>query len=264
MKENQRPTKGRNSVLAALKNVFNVKLLPKDSAFGFKLLKGINREVIPAHVTKMANSINRFGIIRPVVVAKLDLPDLNGTYILDGTHLYYACMRNNMDVPYVELVINSEEELIDCLAMLNNSSKPWKLTDYVQSWSYIRPDYKRLNSYHNVYDLELTSVAGILNNSYDVFGSIKTIKDGSFCIKNEDEAVIILDMVADLVALFPKYERVQFKNLVNGFVHFLRSNLANYDHEMFMEDIKTKISCLQTAAGSTQTATEFFHNLYHH
>jgi hypothetical protein len=263
MKENQSFIKSKNSGLKqALKNVFNVKLLPKDSETGFKLLKGINRDPSPGHVSKMSNSIKKFGIIRPVVVSKLNLPELIGTYILDGTHLYYACLRNNMDVPYVEISISSEEELIECLAMLNNSSKPWKLTDYVQSWSYIRPDYKRLMSYHNVYDLEFCSIAGILHNSFDVFGSLRVIKDGSFKIKNEDQAVEMLDMVSDLVSLFPKYDRHQYKNLVNGFIHFVRSNYNDYDHKEFMTQIKDEISSLHIAASSTQSAAEFFSNLY--
>lgn len=265
MKENQQRARSvRNSVVAALKNAFNVKLLPHDSGFGFKVLYGINRTVIPKHVSKMSQSINTWGIVRPVVVADLNFNGLYGMYILDGTHLYNACMRNNQDVPYVEITISNEQELIECLAMLNNSSKPWKLTDYVQSWSYLHHDYKRLLSYHNIYDLELVSIAGILCDSINIFTSIRTIKDGSFRIKNEDQGLIILDMVNDLVKLFPKYERVQYKNLVNGFVHFVKSNIDHYDHKSFIKCIKHEISSLHTAATTTQSAAEFFHNLYNH
>lgn len=265
MKGNQqRPQVGRNSAAAALKNVFNVKVLSKDAQEGFKLLNGVNREVMPAHVTKMCQSINKFGIIRPVVVADLSFDGFLGTYILDGTHLYHACLRSNLDIPYKEVIINNPQELVECLAMLNNSSKSWKLTDYVQAWAYLHHDYKRLMSYHNVYDLELTSIAGILSDSVNIFSSINTIKDGSFRIKDEDQAVMILDMVSDLVNLFPKYERVQYKNLVNGFVHFVKSNLPIYDHDFFMDLVKLEISSLHTAATTSHSAAEFFHNLYNH
>lgn len=263
MTENQKRTfTGRNSVTAALKNIFNVKLLPANSGIGFKLLNGINREVVPHHVTKMSQSMTMYGIIRPVVVADLNFGCLYGKYILDGTHLYHACMRNNQDIPYIEVTVTNEQELIECLAMLNNSSKPWRLTDYVQSWSYIYDDYKRLLTYHNIYDLELTSVAGILSSSNNIFSSISVIKDGTFRIKNEEQAIIILDMVSDLIALFPKYERVQFKNLVNGFVHFVKSNFNDYDHKSFMTQIKGEIPSLHIAAASTETAVEYFSNLY--
>lgn len=263
MKENQSFTKSKNSgSKQILKDLFNVKFLPKDAETGFRLAYGINRDPKPAHVTKMSASIKKYGILRPVIVSKLNLPDLIGTYIIDGTHLYYACMRNNLDVPYVEVTINTEQELVECLAMLNNSSKSWKLTDYVQSWSYIKPDYKRLMSYHKVYDLEFSSIAGILHNSYDVFGSLRVIKDGTFTIKNEDQAVEMLDMVSDLVALFPKYDRHQYKNLVNGFIHFVRSNYSDYNHKEFMAQVKDEVSSLHIAASSTQSAAEYFSNLY--
>ena len=54
-----------------------VDYLPATSSKGFSMLAEINRAVSPSHVTKIADSINRMGVIRCVVVA--ELPFINGT-----------------------------------------------------------------------------------------------------------------------------------------------------------------------------------------
>jgi len=78
---------------------------------------------------------------------------------------------------------------------LNNSSKSWTLKDYINIWSYTNPEYKKLMSFYNTYDFEISQVASLLmyqkidktNGGCDSMSRI--IKRGMFTITNEKEAV---------------------------------------------------------------------------
>ena len=85
-----------------------INYLSKDSKKGFNLLAGINRPITPAQVSKMAESIQYFNdILRPVIVCKVNFLDgIEKTYIVDGQHLYMACMRLKIDIPYLEIKVN--------------------------------------------------------------------------------------------------------------------------------------------------------------
>lgn len=110
--------------------------LNKDSNSSFYFLAGINRPVIPQHVTKLSNSINEMGVLRPVVIAVISF--VTGKplkYIIDGQHLFNALLRNNMDIPYIIINITDQVDLIEKIALLNASSRSWTLLDYIHAWS---------------------------------------------------------------------------------------------------------------------------------
>ena len=138
-------------------------ILKKDSKQSFSYLAGINRPINPSQVTKLANSVNKMGIIRPVVVAELSFIDgKKKLYIVDGQHLFNALIRNNMDIPYVVIDVKDKKDLVEKIALLNASSKNWAMVDYVTAWASLVPDYVRLNHYFQVYDFEISFLAGVL------------------------------------------------------------------------------------------------------
>jgi hypothetical protein len=53
-----------------MNKTLEIKTLKMTGSKGFSLLAGVNRPIIPQHVTKLATSLDAIGIIRPVVVAK--------------------------------------------------------------------------------------------------------------------------------------------------------------------------------------------------
>ena len=63
------------------------------------------------------------GCLRPVVIAHLSFKELVGNYVIDGQHLFHALIRNNMDIPFVMIDVADEQDLVEKLALLNNSSK---------------------------------------------------------------------------------------------------------------------------------------------
>lgn len=218
-----------------------IKWLGENAKNTFSYLAGINRPIYPAQVTKLANSINNMGIVRPVIVAEVSF--INGKktkYIVDGQHLFNALIRNGMDIPYVTVNINDKKQLVETIALLNASSKSWTLLDYITAWSSLNENYVKLNHYFQVYDIELSILAGIISdaNSFTSGGSIaKKIKDGSFTVVNEKENVKIVDYLTDVLKIIPRMNRYENRYACSEFYKFVRGNM-NYNHEKFISLLK--------------------------
>jgi hypothetical protein len=225
------------------KTVLEIKTLKSTGSKGFSLLAGVNRPVIPQHVTKLAASIEAMGVIRPVVVATFDFLDGTfHTYIIDGQHLYHALMRMGLDIPYREITIKDSVQLAERLALLNNSSKSWSMKDYILVWSGINKDYVKLNKYFNTYDIELSQVAEILMNNTcngTVGGShvSTSIKKGEFSIDDEKRATMLLNNITDALKIVKRMDRMSNKMFIASYVNFINS-YDGYDHKQFLANLK--------------------------
>jgi hypothetical protein len=216
-----------------------ISTLKKDSKQSFYYLAGINRAINPAQVTKLANSVNRMGIIRPVVAAEIAFIDgKKKTYIIDGQHLFNALIRNNMDIPYVTIDVKDKKELVEKIALLNASSKNWALTDYITAWSSLVPDYVKLNHYYQVYDFDMGVLSSILCNNVSDGGNItRRIKCGEFKIVDEAKNVNILNNLTDILKVVPRMNRFENKYLCREYVKFVRGT-SKYNHPKFLENLK--------------------------
>ena len=215
-------------------------ILKKDSKQSFSYLAGINRPINPSQVTKLANSVNKMGIIRPVVVAEVSFIDgKKKLYIVDGQHLFNALIRNNMDIPYVVVDVKDKKDLVEKIALLNASSKNWAMVDYVTAWASLVPDYVRLNHYFQVYDFEISFLAGVLLTlpSADTGSAGRKIKSGEFRISNEKENLQILDYVTDMLKVVPRMNRFENKYACSEYVKFLRVT-KNYNHKKFITNLE--------------------------
>ena len=214
-------------------------ILKKDSKQSFSYLAGINRAINPAQVTKLAQSVNKMGIIRPVVVAYIAFIDgIKKLFIIDGQHLFNALIRNNMDIPYVIIDVKDKTDLVEKIALLNASSKNWTMLDYITAWASLSQDYVKLNHYYQVYDIDLGTLATILmNGSVDGSNTVKTIKNGKFKIVDEKFNVSILDNVTDLLKVIPRMARNDNRYTAREYVKFLRTT-KTYNHKKFIDNLK--------------------------
>jgi hypothetical protein len=220
-------------------NIFNVKRLNKNSSKSLHMLAGINRAVVPNHVTKLAHSVSMMGVIRPVVVAEISFLDgITKTYIIDGQHLFHALLRLNYDIPIVYIHITDKKDLIEKIALLNASSKTWSLIDYVTAWQSINPDYVTLYKLFNTYDFDISTIAGIMcEKSISGGTNSKLVKSGEFKIENYNKNKIILDYLTDLFKVIPRMTRMQNKYVCNEYVNFVRKS-KSYNHTRFLTNLK--------------------------
>lgn len=216
-------------------------ILKKDSKKGFCYLDGINRPIVPNQVTKLAKSLLKMGCIRPIVVARCPFIGTE-IYIIDGQHLFNALLRNNMDIPYIEITISNKVDLVETIALLNASSRSWAMIDYITAWGSINEDYKKLKNFYNIYDLDVTVIASILMGmTADGGGSTsRKIKTGDFSINNLKEGTRVLDYLTDVLKVLPRMNRFENKYACREYVQFLKWVSTKYDHSKFLSVLKTR------------------------
>lgn len=228
-------------------------------------LAGINRPINPAQVTKLAESISKMGNIRPIVVANISFITGKATkYIIDGQHLFNALIRNGLPIEYVLIEVSNTKDLVEKIALLNSSSKSWTLVDYITSWQVVSNDYKKLFQYYNIYDFELSFLAGVLMNKNVTARNAgqqtvtKFIKRGEFKISDEQKNVEILNKLTDVLKIIPRLNRQENKFLCSEYVDFLRVNLSKYNHEKFLENLqKQKQKFILATHEQTKLASMF-------
>jgi len=238
--------------------------LNKDGKKGFLYLDGINRPIIPGQVTKLARSLLLIGCVRPVTVARIKfLTGKEEQYIIDGQHLFNGLIRNNMDIPYVEIKISSKQELVEIIALLNASSKSWTMVDYITAWSSIHDDYKKLRNYYNIYDFDISILAAVLSGSNGNSGGTvtKRIKCGEFRIINEKDNVQLLDYLTDILKIAPRMNRFENRYLCSEYITFLKNKGTNYNHACLLQNLTRRKEQLVLATQEVGKLSELFEKL---
>jgi len=204
----------------SLKNIKWLK--PKE---GFKILAGINRNIVPAHVTKIAKSIRKYGMLRPVIVVETNL--LSGKkerYILDGQHSYNACLSLNIEIPYIVIDnLNTVEEIIACIASFNASSKSWSTFDYVYAWAAIKEDYRQLNQLYEQFDLDFDTILTATTPGYNAT-SYAQVRNGEFVIENYEKAHSICQRITDVFEIIPRLDRFSNRILTRACASIFKKN----------------------------------------
>jgi hypothetical protein len=237
----------------------NMKWLGNNAKNTFAYLAGINRPIYPGQVTKLADSINKMGVVRPVIIAEFSFISGKKTkYIIDGQHLFNALIRNNMEIPYVTIDIKDKRELVETIAKLNASSKNWALVDYILAWGALIPDYVKLNHYFQVYDFDMGVISSILMDTTQDGGNIaKRIKDGNFRIINEDKNVELLNNLTDVLKVIPRMDRFQNRYVCREYAKFAKS-CSKYDHTKFINNLKKNREKFVISTQETNRLKEMF------
>jgi hypothetical protein len=222
----------------------NIKYLPPNSKKGFSLLAGINRAVKPSHVTTLVLALLTFArCIRPVVVAKINWIDgTDKLYIIDGQHLYHALIRIGMSIPYVEVEIANEQDLIEKIALANASSRSWTLGDYITAWSFIRPDYITLNQLIATHDIQARTLVSCYMPSYGKSCS-NVIKSGTFKIEDKRGGDRLVKQLEDCLSICPRGSMWDIERFANAALKVMRNNKL-YNHDQFIAYLKKNKSKL--------------------
>lgn len=210
----------------------------------------MNRGIDSKHVQRMITSLRLQGCLRVVICCTTNI--IEGemrTYIIDGQHLATALEREGQPIPYIEIEIASEEELIAKMAYLNNSSKSWDMMNYINAWKMIRPDYMKLFKWKNMYDIEITMLAIIGVNNGAIKHSTGIIKTGNFQITNP-RAEHMCKVFNDIFLKIGKSDRaVKFQFLSA----FMQAYNPKYDHAKTMAAIDKHIKTVKLMAIGDET-----------
>jgi hypothetical protein len=115
------------------------------------------------------------------------------------------------------------------------------MQDYVNSWASLEEDYIKLNRYFQIYDIELSIIAGILTNASVTSGSgiTKKIKTGEFKIQDEEKNVDILNGLTDILKIIPRLNRYENRYVCSEYVNFRRTAGSSYNHKSFLKNLNT-------------------------
>jgi hypothetical protein len=210
----------------------------------------MNRGIDSKHVQKMISSIRKMGVLRCVITCTTDIIEgIMKTYVIDGQHLATALEREGMPIPHIDIKIESEEDLIEKMAYLNNSSKSWDLMNYINAWKMIRPDYMKLFKWKNMYDIEVTMLAIIGVNNAGIRHSTSTIKTGNFKITNP-KAEEMCKAFNDIFLKIGMSDRsVKFQ-----FLTAFMQAYGNYNHAKVMANIDKHLKTVKLMASGDETS----------
>lgn len=217
----------------------------------------MNRTIDSKQVEALVQSIREMGVTRQVICIKTACIDGElKTYVIDGQHLIHACQREELPVEYRYIEVKDEDDIVRKMAFYNNSSKSWKLMDYVNAWKYIHPDYITLKKFKNLYNLEPLMIAGICNNadSYNgVSSASQLIKNGNFRVTNPNAEAMCKDF-SDLFLKIGKADRWVKHQFLRVFIQAYNSKY--YNHQNTIQNIEENIAIIKTMT-DTSVANEF-------
>ena len=209
----------------------------------------MNRAIDSKHVQKMITSIRKMGVIRCVIAVTTNIIEgVEKTYIIDGQHLATALEREGQPIPYIEVSVESEEDLIDQMAYLNNSSKSWDLMNYINAWKMIRPDYMKLFKWKNMYDIEVSMLACIATNMPSIRYGTQPIKNGTFAISNPkaEEMCKAFNDIFLKIGMADRGVKFQF---LNAFM----AAYGTYDHAKVLANIDKHLKTVKLMANGDET-----------
>ena len=211
----------------------------------------MNRGIDSKHVQKMISSIRLMGVIRPVVTTTTNVIEgETKTYIIDGQHLATALEREGLSIPHVDIAVESEEDLVEKMAYLNNSSKSWDLMNYINAWKMIRPDYMKLFKWKNMYDIEITMLAAIGVNNAGIKYTTSTIKTGNLQITNpkSEEMCKAFNDIFLKIGMSDRSVKFQF------LAAFLQA-YGTYNHTKVMSNIEKHMKTVKLLTDGDSTGT---------
>ena len=209
----------------------------------------MNRGIDSKHVQKMLTSLRLQGCTRAVQCCTTNL--IEGelkTYIIDGQHLATALEREGELIPYFEVKIDSEEELIEKMAYLNNSSKSWDLMNFINAWKMIRPDYMKLFKWKNMYDIEISMLACIAANMPSIRYGTQPIKNGTFTISNPQAE----DMCKAFNDIFLKIGMAD-RGVKFQFLNAFMAAYGTYNHTKVLANIDKHLKTVKLMANGDET-----------
>lgn len=210
----------------------------------------MNRGVDSRHVQKMITSIRKMGVLRAVITTTTNLIEgEEKTYIIDGQHLATALEREGLPIPFIQIDIVSEEDLVEKMAYLNNSSKSWDLMNYINAWKMIRPDYMKLFKYKNMYDIEISMLACIATMMPSIRYGTQPIKNGTFAITNP-ETENMCKAFNDIFLKIGMAERSVKFQFLNAFMLAYNSK---YEHTKVMNAINKHMKTIKLMANGDET-----------
>lgn len=207
-----------------------------------------NRDLSSKQIQKLKHSINKYGILRDVILIKTSLfGGKSKYYIIDGQHLFMAVESLNMleDLEYkvCKYDFKSISEIVSFVATINSSQTPWKLQNYIEAYAStnLHLDYNKLIAKRIRYNLSFTLLAMVYGGLGQSAAS-NMLKEGKFKFVDEEKGDKVVKILQDVILLIGRSNSMTLNRFTTAFYNWY--NAVNYDHKKFLKFIKKNIDRL--------------------
>lgn len=183
----------------------------------------------------LVDSMKENGFIVPINCIYTDvITGVRELYILDGQNRALAAQYLNIpfDIMILEEEPKTKERLVELVAILNNTSVPWKLETYCKAYASLSyEDYTKLLKYSKLYGQSVSTTASLLSGSIaGKTASVGTkLRTGVFSIVAEASTLETFDLISKM--------GVNFTGRMTLAFHKLRMLHDDFDFEIFKRNL---------------------------
>lgn len=202
---------------------------------------GNNRDIKLPHVNDMQKSIQKNGVLRPVIVV---FDKLMGLYrVVDGQHLWQALMRLNLPIEckVASCDANDMDAITKLMIDLNTTSKSWSFTTYIECWA------KTSNAHYKYLDLMIKMNSDIQSTVVLMAYARKSrtlatkqVKEGNFQVVDREFGDKLVNYVRECNKFVPSTRPI------NQALIELMVSVENYNHKQMIKALKNNKTELST------------------
>jgi len=192
----------------------------------FRFLKG-NRDLNEGKIKRIMRSVEdglEFFRYCPIMVSK-------DAFVIDGQHRFYVCKKLGLNVYYVIV----PDFTLRQVAEMNNNASKWKDKDYLNCYIDVGIEhYKVLAGFIETYQVNIGIASSLLD-----YGKVRggggrdNFRDGLFKVNYYDQAVRLMDKVADFSGYCEGYNS---RNFIQAVEVLLDS--PEYRHQEMLDKLK--------------------------
>ena len=193
----------------------------------------LNRPVQEVGAKRMKLSVMRNGVMRDVIVYWDSKK--NKYFVIDGQHLVKALIELDLPIRCRVIENKSETEITQLMIDLNNTSKSWKLEDYVHGWKESgKKDYRTLEDAYTVMyaDIQLSVIIQAYTQQNRTKAT-RMVKDGTFAIVDRAKGDFYLNSVYECSNFLPNTRQL------NEALIKMMLSLDAYDHKRMIKNLKS-------------------------
>lgn len=195
----------------------------------FQFFKENRKMKTQSHINALIGSIKRFGVLRKVIVVK----NSGLFYIIDGQHLFVALKALKLPIPYFEVDIQNNKDVVDLMSALNNINKGWSMFDYARLFSFAgRNTYTKLLEKYSEFNCALSF--GVIVHIYTGNIYTKAYKEGTSKLRNLNDANRLAKQILEINTLVT--ERISHGHTLHRIANAIEHQ--SYVHSKFIKNLE--------------------------
>lgn len=189
-----------------------------------------NRPTNPNHVKRMTKSVLKHGVLRDIIIVWNML--LQKYLVADGQHLKLALQGLNRPLECRVVECENDSDLTQLMIDLNNTSKSWKLPDYIHGWAQSgNRDYQLIQKEAETSGIQISVFIMAYTLKRRTIAT-NMVKEGSFKIGDKKLGDKLIHNLKDYQNYLPN------KREYNESLMQLMISYSEYNHKQMMKNLK--------------------------